>query len=352
MKTNLVKNIIAALFVSLLFFAAYNWLKNFFPSKDEKENSYKREINLSGEWKFQIGDDSAYSSIQFDDNSWDKLYAPSAWEEKGYHGYDGVAWYRKKFSFTPDASKNYLINLGYIDDADETYLNGKLLAKSGSFPPQYSTAHKAERKYPAPLSFFTNGENTIAIRVFDAQLSGGIPTGEIALNAAKHGLAIDQLLDGVWKFTTGDNPKWSHENFNDENWESINVPSFWESQGFDGYDHFAWYRTKFLLNSSLYDEKLVLLLGKIDDLDEVFINGVLIGSTGGMKKNEKGYLSTDKEYLKLRKYYIPSNLLYKDKENVIAVRVYDGWIDGGIYEGPIGLMRQTRLDKQSNGKNK
>lgn len=352
MKSEQVKNVIAASFIALLFFVAYYLLKSFFPLKDENKNIYAREINLSGEWKFQIGDDSSYSSIQFDDNSWDEIVVPSAWEEKGYHGYDGIAWYRKKFSFTPDASKNYLINLGYIDDADETYLNGKLLAKSGSFPPQYSTAYKAERKYPAPISFFKNGENIIAVRVFDAQLSGGIPTGEIALNAAAHGLAIDQILDGVWKFTTGDNPKWSQENFDDENWESINVPSFWESQGFDGYDHFAWYRTNFLLDSSLHNEKLALLMGKIDDLDEVFVNGVLVGSTGGMKKNEAGYLSTDKEYLQLRKYNIPSNLLYKDKANAIAVRVYDGWIDGGIYEGPIGLMRQTKFDKQSRSKSK
>ncbi|MEJ2495328.1 MAG: hypothetical protein P8Y79_13480 [Ignavibacteriaceae bacterium] len=28
------------------------------------------------------------------------------------------------------------------------------------------------------------------------------------------------------------------------------------------------------------------------------------------------------------------------EENVISVRVYDGMVDGGIYDGPIGLITQ------------
>ena len=29
-----------------------------------------------------------------------------------------------------------------------------------------------------------------------------------------------------------------------------------------------------------------------------------------------------------------------NEDNLIAIRVYDGWRDGGIYEGPVGLITQ------------
>jgi sialate O-acetylesterase len=51
------------------------------------------------------------------------------------------------------------------------------------------------------------------------------------------------------------------------------------------------------------------------------------------------------EYAQFRGYYIRDGLIKINEENVIAVRVYDGWRDGGIYEGPIGLITQERYTK-------
>ena len=49
-------------------------------------------------------------------------------------------------------------------------------------------------------------------------------------------------LQGRWRFSVGDKMEWAQENFNDQDWEVIHVPSPWENQGFYGYDGFAWYR--------------------------------------------------------------------------------------------------------------
>jgi sialate O-acetylesterase len=39
------------------------------------------------------------------------------------------------------------------------------------------------------------------------------------------------------------------------------------------------------------------------------------------------------------------NALKPGEENVLAVRVYDGYLNGGIYEGPIGIITQDKYRK-------
>ena len=48
------------------------------------------------------------------------------------------------------------------------------------------------------------------------------------------------------------------------------------------------------------------------------------------------------EWETFRGYFIPNNILKPGEQNTIAVRVYDGFIDGGIYEGPIGLITREK----------
>ena len=78
----------------------------------------------------------------------------------------------------------------------------------------------------------------------------------------------------------------------------------------------------------------MILLGKIDDVDEVYINGKQIGSTGRIERK----WITGEEYQQYRNYHIPDGVLKPGKSNVIAVRVYDHDGAGGIYEGPVTLL--------------
>ena len=87
-----------------------------------------------------------------------------------------------------------------------------------------------------------------------------------------------------WKFKTGDSSAWSSPTFNDASWAPIEVGKPWEAQGYDNYDGFAWYRLHIVIPSSIKEksflkEKLRFDMGKIDDGDEVFLNGSLIGET-------------------------------------------------------------------------
>ncbi len=157
---------------------------------------------------------------------------------------------------------------------------------------------------------------------------------------------------GRWKFRTGDDLSRKDIGFSDIDWIEIFVPAKWEDQGFRDYDGFAWYRKTFTCNINSVDDNLILVMGKIDDIDQVYLNGVLIGSTGGFADKNKNMYITGLEWQAFRGYYFPSGLLKKNQKNVIAVRVYDAGGDGGIYEGPVGLITQSKyIEYWRNNKN-
>ena len=298
-------------------------------------------INLEGNWRFSIGDNPDWAKPDYNDSRWEKIYVPDSWENQGFNGYNGYAWYRISFKLPREYDGRTLyLSLGRVDDVDETFVNGKMIGRSGSFPPHYSSTYYAWRNYPIPSRVLDrNGINEIAVRVYDSQLEGGIVEGDIGIYVYVNALIPDISFEGNWKFKTGDDEKWEAKNYDDTDWDSIIVPGYWESQGYKDYDGFAWYRKEFIMPNKLLGQQLVLLMGKIDDYDEVYLNGKLIGSTGDMKKTS-GKFGMGDEYAQFRGYYILDNNLLTEGENTIAVRVYDGYNVGGIYEGPIGLITQ------------
>jgi len=149
-----------------------------------------------------------------------------------------------------------------------------------------------------------------------------------------------------WKFRTGDDLSWKNENFDDSSWRSIPVPAQWEQTGFPDYDGFAWYRTTFSVPENLLGQTLVLQIGAIDDSDETYINGTLVGHTGKFPPNDQSAWDAP------RKYVIPAGVL--KAHNTLAVRVFDGAGGGGIYQGPVEFitLKQFEKIKREKAKNK
>ena len=242
--------------------------------------------------------------------------------------------------------------MGFIDDCDEVYVNGNLVGFSGSFPPNYITAYNVERKYTIPQQFINIGKpNVIVVKVFDDHQEGGIVSGDVAIYEGPQKAPFDIELSGLWQFKTGDNTNYKNPDYNDSKWAKIYVPRAWEAQGYNDYDGFAWYRRSFNVPESLTKDRVVIMLGKIDDFDEVYLNGTYIGTP-------KNRINTDADtrYSELRVFYIEGNLLIPNKPNVLAVRVYDHGGEGGIYEGPVGIMNQKGFlqywrNKDSKNKN-
>jgi len=140
-------------------------------------------------------------------------------------------------------------------------------------------------------------------------------------------------LESGWKFTTGDSAQWASPGYNDQNWKPIDVHRPWEQQGYDKYDGFGWYRLHVTIPSSLKDkaylkDSIRFNLGVIDDNDEVYLNGKRIAAYGGLKNGNIKVSNYGP-----RSYTLAANnpAILWDKENVLAIRIFDTGGDGGIY---------------------
>lgn len=152
----------------------------------------------------------------------------------------------------------------------------------------------------------------------------------------------------VAKFKTGNDIAWKEPYYDDSSWPEIKTSVLWERQGFAGYDGFAWYRIHFFLPASLLEKaylknKLNFYLAKIDDADEVYLNGKLIGKTGSSPLDPEGYVS---RFDVSRSYAIDANnpAVHWDKDNVLAIKVYDGQGGGGIYGDVPSLQLYDLID--------
>ncbi|GAA5025583.1 hypothetical protein GCM10011506_10340 [Marivirga lumbricoides] len=299
--------------------------------------------DLKGAWKFNIGDNIEWKNPYYNDTKWEKVAVPADWENEGFNGYDGFAWYRIHFDgITLNQSELYFLVLGFIDDVDETYINGKLIGKSGSFPPRNRTAYNSHRSYSIPSEAINfKGDNVIAVRVFDEMGSGGIVAGEIGLYTLKK-LNSSQMLQnlyGVWKFNKFNKSGFENPELDDSGWEDILAPAYWDNHGYKTLDGTAWYRKHFTLSfKQKPGKKYYLVLGKIDDFDITYLNGKKVGET-----YDGGGLGNSESFMQTRIYRIPEGLLKENSENVIAVKVIDIGLDGGIYEGPLGIFEEADL---------
>jgi sialate O-acetylesterase len=298
----------------------------------------------SGMWKFSPGDDMAWAQPSYNDTDWETIYAGKAWEEQGFVGYDGYAWYRKKVSLPEiDKSKTIIMRIENIDDCDEVYFNGSLIGKTGVMPGRYNSGYGWERCYIVPLKLINRfGENQIAVRVYDDGGDGGIIGRRMSLIYDDNEQFLDINLAGEWKFALNEYKNWKSPEYNDAQWHTLLVPMYWESQGFFNYDGYACYRKTFSVPAELLNQTLYLSLGKIDDYDKVYLNGEYIGELS-KTKNKSEFTRHDGEYYTERVYEIPKNLL-KDGPNSICVKVYDNSQGGGIYQGPVGIMTQEKFN--------
>lgn len=302
----------------------------------------RRVVDLSGTWKFSIGDDRQWASPDYKDYNWEQIQVPAPWEDQGFGSYDGYAWYRVTIELRNLPDNNLYLMMGYIDDVDEVYLNGTLIGFNGSFPPNFYTAYNAKRVYHIPDHLLNkNGKNVIAIRVYDTVLDGGIIKGDIGIYANLNAPTSALSLEGIWQFREGDNPWWKEETFRPDLWDQVMVPGYWGSLKDKRIKGIAWYRRSFQLPDNLIGlDNLVLVIGAIDDYDETYLNGELIGSTN----DELGF-GVSTSWRKMRIYKIPRSLLHQDGENQLAIRVMDIGGNAGIYQSPITILPASALKK-------
>lgn len=159
-------------------------------------------------------------------------------------------------------------------------------------------------------------------------------------------LSAQEIVISEARYMTGDNPAWKSAGIDDSGWATLDVTREWTYQGVDNENGYGWYRINLTIPSSMkkadsLKKAFVIDLGFVDDSDETFLNGKLVGKIGTMPCDPEGY---EGKYNSPRRYLVSPSLVRWDKENVISVRVYNGGDPGGIFGGPIKLRMASLAD--------
>ena len=144
---------------------------------------------------------------------------------------------------------------------------------------------------------------------------------------------------GQWRFQKGDDAAWKVPGFDDNSWQSVTLPDTWEHHSDYTNDNvYGWFRRHVEIPAECKGKDFDLLLGRIDDVDEVWLNGERIGGTGSFPPD----FSTAWDVQ--RRYRVPASLVRGDGSDVLAVRVFDRSGNGGIYEAGVKSVRIGPFD--------
>jgi len=275
----------------------HDWSIEDLPPLSPSEKADARLDLSRGTWRFKAGDDPSWKDVDLNDADWRSVVTPANWEEHGQSQENNVyGWYRRRIEL-PEGfkGKDILIDLGSIDDCDETYVNGERIGGTGSFPPNYSSAYDQPRLYTVSARLLkADGTDVIAVRVFDGPGNGGF-TGASA-PAIRIGPFDGRASQG--QASTG-----------------------WVVGGT------GWYRKHFRLDDLSTDRQVEVLFDGVYMDTDVWLNGQHLGN------HPYGYTSFS---LDLTPY------LNRGGDNVLAVRVRNEGKNSRWYSGA-GIFRHVWL---------
>jgi beta-galactosidase len=253
---------------------------------------------VTGQWRFQKGDDAAWKAREFDDSGWQSVTLPDTWERHSSYTNDNVyGWFRRRIEVPAECKgKDFDLLLGCIDDVDETFLNGERIGGMGSFPPNIQIAWNVQRRYRVPASLVRgDGSDVLAVRVYDESGSGGI------------------YEEGVKSFRIGPF----------DTALSQGGPSTGHVVGGTG-----WYRKHFTLTPAENGKRVVVRFDGVYMNADFWINGRHLGN------HPYGYTSFE--------FDLTPHLKPAGQENVISVRVRNEGKNSRWYSGS-GIYRHTWL---------
>lgn len=123
-----------------------------------------------------------------------------------------------------------------------------------------------------------------------------------------------------------DATRWSAPGDVDAGWPTLKAPGLWEEQGLPDVDGIVWLRKRIELTPAQAAGSAELHLAKVDDCDEVWVNGQRVGGQCG--------------YDLPRRYAVPAGVL-RAGANWIAVRVTDTGGGGGFHGDAAALRLET-----------
>ena len=122
--------------------------------------------------------------------------------------------------------------------------------------------------------------------------------------------------------------------YNADKWGTIKLPGIFEknSREWRDFNGEAVFRKKLMLSAKQTKLDYKIVLGRIDDFDSVYINGIKVGQTDSSQSMWWNFE---------REYSVPGKIL-KEGLNIIAIRVFDNYLYGGVLGVNGKLMFQAK----------
>jgi len=175
-------------------------------------------VELTGPWRFHLGDDLRWAAVDFDDADWETVDLAAepgshdgdvglpgyvaGWNQRGHAGYHGFAWYR--LDVTVDAARGEALALAgptLVDSTYQLYVDGKPAGGPGDFASETPRAYSVRPSVFALPTPATPGPRTyhLAMRVWMDPADAGSDTGGVHV-APTLGTAegIAQLHEVQW----------------------------------------------------------------------------------------------------------------------------------------------------------
>jgi sialate O-acetylesterase len=111
---------------------------------------------------------------------------------------------------------------------------------------------------------------------------------------------------------------------NDGAWKTMKLPGDYKALGMPDVDGIVWFRKTIEVPAAWAGKEIILRPGPIDEVDNTWFNGVLVGGKGRIRTAETGFWNMPREY------HVPGNLV-KAGKNVIAIRVFNAVGQGGLW---------------------
>lgn len=138
-------------------------------------------------------------------------------------------------------------------------------------------------------------------------------------------------INNAWKFIREDQIEALNKTYNDENWETVNVPHTWNAidgaNGFDFYKGACWYRKEFVIGNLAGNRVFIEFTGS-NSITDVYVNGQHLGQHRGGYSTFRFDITDVIEFGK-------KNTLAVKVDNTVVDDVYPQMADftfyGGIY---------------------
>ena len=140
-----------------------------------------------------------FASVGLDDSAWESIAVPGKWAGTPLADFDGVAWYRQTVEL-PSAWRGQplVLELGTIDDNDETFFDGVRIGKTVGWD--------RVRSYEIPGRLVRGGNTTLAVRAHDTGGEGGFGGDAAGIRIRRvddpEGSAAVALA-GTWRIARG-----------------------------------------------------------------------------------------------------------------------------------------------------